>query len=307
MAEEDYVLGQKMMCVVECNPETPPPAPKPVHHPLWRKGAAEFVGTFWIVVAGCGCVTANGVGMSTVVPMLTFGGVVFALILSLGGISGAHFNPNVTVCCLLFRTMSLLDGVVYVLAQMGGAVAGAGMLELLLPAQSSHVPSSVKKSAGCVALAPHMDPWKGMLVEAMATALLIGVILVGAIFRPSSNFRESTLSGPIAILFVLIAAIGFSGPLTGGAFNYARAFGPALVFNCWDDHWVWLVGTFLGSLLASLSALVFVPNLWHRIVGIHSQPVVVDDGNESCVSPSCRPLPVPLEEVITNTTTTTTD
>ena len=254
---------------------------------MWRKALAEWFGTAFLVIVGCGALSSNGGSGGTLIPMWAFGGVVQSLIQSLSGISGCHVNPQVTLAAVAVGTLSFTEGAAYVVAQMLGAVCGGGFLWLILPDVPHGSPLSGR--AGCTMLAPGMHPWQGMLTEAAGTALLVTVVLVADMHKPWAARNNSSLSGPLGVLTALISIIAFCGPLTGAGLNYARVFGPALVFGgeCFkSNHWLWPVGETLGSLLAVLFALVIVPGLWRKVAATFklASPVPPSAGGRSHVN-----------------------
>ncbi|KNC50030.1 uncharacterized protein AMSG_05789 [Thecamonas trahens ATCC 50062] len=239
---------------------------------LWRKVLAETFGTTMLVTIGCGALASNGAGLSTLVPAWAFSGVVMAMIMSLGGISGAHLNPNVSLACVVLQTLTVVEGVAFMAAQMVGGVLGAAFLWLVLPPSTD--PGMPDLAVSCTRLAPRMHGWQGMLVEAVGTCLLVTVVLVADVHRPSK--RDSTLSGPQGVMLALMSIILFAGPLTGAGLNYARVFGPALISSgdCWDNHWLWPVGEALGTLLGVAVAVTIVPGLWRRVLPTKKEPAV---------------------------------
>lgn len=292
-------VGEEIVCVMNCHPFLPnSELEKETKYdpPLWRKLIAEGVGTFILMVLGTGVLISHsgggGGGGGGGVPLISaqwvWGGVVLGLIVALGPISGAHFNPQVTLAFVLTRATPVAHGVGYVLCQILGSIAGSGFLYLLYPLNSSSgsgggggggsgggsgsgsggVYKAYVGHAACGSLAMHLTPVAGMWVEAMGTAILVSIILLAAVFPPRS-MRTALMAGPLAISLTLVAIIGWAGPLTSAGLNYARILGPAIVFHCWEDHWIWLVGDTLGALLAVLLAIVLVPGLWDKISAPH--------------------------------------
>ncbi len=167
--------------------------------------------------------------------------LLFGLIVMFGVVSGGHFNPAVTLAALAIKRIAPIDAAIYMLAQLSGGVLGALLAKgLLLDEGRATNYASVEVSG---MLGGNLD---GMIVEAIGTFCLVLVILA-AVFSKKS-FKEWA---PLAIGTTLGFIVMVGGPLTGGSFNPARWFGPALVANNWGDVWPYLLGPIVGSLLAA--------------------------------------------------------
>jgi MIP family channel proteins len=206
-----------------------------------RRATAEAVGTFVLVFAGCGAIVTDarsdgGVGVVGV--GLVFFLVLLAAIAALGHVSGAHFNPGVSLSFFLTRHLPARDLGAYVTAQAIGATVAALMLLVVWP---SH-------PADLGATQPTIAVGRAILVESVLTALLMLVIMSVA-----TDTRAVGAPAALAIAAAVgLAAIAF-GPLTGASLNSARSFGPALVSGQWNDFWVYLVGPLLGAPLGALA------------------------------------------------------
>ncbi|HET7484161.1 MAG TPA: aquaporin [Solirubrobacterales bacterium] len=168
--------------------------------------------------------------------------LLFGLIVMFGVVSGGHFNPAVTLAAMAIKRISAIDGVIYMLAQFSGGVLGALLCKGLLldEGRATHY--------GAATVSPLLagNP-QGAIIEAIGTFCLVLVILA-AVFSKKS-FKEWA---PLAIGTTLGFIVMVGGPLTGGSFNPARWFGPALVGNEWGGVWPYLVGPIVGSLLAAV-------------------------------------------------------
>jgi len=166
----------------------------------------------------------------------------FLLVQLFAGASGAHFNPAVTLAAMALRRMDRLDGVVYMLAQLSGGVAGALLTKAFM------VDEGRAADYGAVQVSALLGgSFQGALVEGIGTFILVLVILAVA-FNPNAR----TANSPLAIGLTLGAVVMVIGPLTGGAVNPARWFGPALVGNEFGAVWPYLAGPAAGALLAAL-------------------------------------------------------
>jgi aquaporin NIP len=181
---------------------------------LIRRAAAEAIGTFALVLAGCGAIVTDaerhgalgvlGIG-------LVFFLVLVAAIAALGHVSGAQFNPGVSLSFFLTRHLPIRDLGAYVIAQFVGATLAALVLLAIWP----HHPASLG------ATIPSVAAGRALLLEVLLTALLMLVIMSVAI-----DTRAVGAPAALAIAAAVgLAAIAF-GPLTGASLNTARSFGP---------------------------------------------------------------------------------
>lgn len=200
-----------------------------------RPHAAEFIGTFALVFFGCGAI-ANGVGAAPTA--LAFGLVIAVMIYALGHISGAHFNPAVSIGFAVGRHFRWSRVATYVLAQCAGATLGALALRLTL---GSQVNLGVTRPVG--------DAFQAAVWEGVLTFFLMLVITaVATDIRAVGQAAALAIGGAVA----LGALVG--GPITGASMNPARSLGPALVAGELGGLIVYLVAPILG---ASAAALVY--------------------------------------------------
>ena len=210
-----------------------------------RRAVAELVGTFALVFVGAGAImTAAGpADQSPLLAAALAHGLVIAVFASaVGHISGAHFNPAVTFAFLVTRRMALSLAVVYWLVQFAGAVAGALLLRWIYPAELRE---------GLALGAPFLEgvtSAQGFAIEAILTFFLVWVVFACAA-DPRGAF--TSIAG-LAIGFTITLDILMGGPLTGAAMNPARAFGPELVQNFWNDWWIYYTAPLLGGAAAAL-------------------------------------------------------
>jgi aquaporin NIP len=202
---------------------------------LLRRATMEAIGTFALVTAGCGAIVTNathpgslgGVGIS-----LVFGLVIMAMIYAGGHLSGAHYNPSVTIAFTLGRHFPLRDALTYVAAQLAGATAAA---LLLLAAWTS-------KPAHLGATLPSVSAPTALLYEIVLTAFLMFVITAVA-----TDTRAVGAAAAIAIGGTVGLDALFGGPITGASMNPARSLGPALASGTWHDLWIYLAGPLVGA------------------------------------------------------------
>jgi glycerol uptake facilitator protein len=215
---------------------------------------AEFVGTLVLVFFITAVVSLYVTAPSAANPApfidfsvigLVHAFVLFGLIQTLGLISGAHFNPAVTVVMAALRQIKPPDAAIYVVAQLGGAVAGTLLTKLLLEDEGK----GVNYGATLVSDRLGGDILPGMLAEALGTFFLVWVI-VGVAVNPRATKEWAALAIGAALgMGVMVIA-----PLTGAGFNPARSFGPAIVSGEWGGADTFLLVYVLAPVLGALIA-----------------------------------------------------
>ena len=201
-----------------------------------KKLVAEFIGTFTLIFVGAGSIMTGKADLLGVA--LAHGLAIAVMIAAVGGISGGHFNPAVTLGFFATKRISIQKAAQYWVAQLLGAAVAAWTLK--------SVYGSMAGSVGGAALAEGVSPTKALLAETIGTLLLMVVIMGTAVDK-----RGSFAAGfPIGL--TITAVIFVVGPMTGAALNPARWFGPALVTGTWTSAWVWIAGPLLGALIGAL-------------------------------------------------------
>jgi MIP family channel proteins len=168
--------------------------------------------------------------------------LLFGLIVMFGVVSGGHFNPAVTLAAAAIRRISGIDALIYMLAQLSGGVLGALLAKSLLLDEGRASNYAAVEVSGLLG-----GNFQGMIVEGIGTFCLVLVILAAVYSRKSVKDWA-----PLAIGTTLGFIVMVGGPLTGGSFNPARWFGPALVSGEWGGVWPYLLGPIVGSLLAAV-------------------------------------------------------
>jgi aquaporin TIP len=211
---------------------------------VFRRAAAEFVGTFALVFVGAGAVlvAAPSSGAANLEIALAHGLVIAVMASAVGHISGGHFNPAVTLGFLVTGRLSPVLAGAYWLAQFVGAVVGAALLKWIFTGEA-------EATLGAPAVGPGIEPEAALIIEAILTFFLVWVIFATAA-DPRGTFKS--IAG-LAIGFTITFDALMAGPLTGAAMNPARAFGPQLLASSWDDFWIWYIGPLAGGVLGALA------------------------------------------------------
>ncbi len=195
---------------------------------LAAKAGAEAMGTFAIVLFGCGA--APGAAP------LAFGLTVATMIYALGHISGAHFNPAVSLGFAISRQFPWREVPAYWVAQLCGATAASAVLSATFP------------SAVALGVTVPTVP----LGIAFTWELVLTFFLMFVIISVATDARAVGIMAGAAIGGMVGIAALVGGPLTGASMNPARSFGPALVNDAWSRHWLYLVAPMLGAVAAAL-------------------------------------------------------
>jgi aquaporin related protein len=206
---------------------------------IWRMLTAEFLGTFFLVLFGCSSV--DPLGVTSTVPHIafTFGLVVATIAQAVGHISGCHINPAVTCGLFVSGHISILKALLYIVFQCAGGIAGAAVLKGLTNGDD--------QVSQCVTnVTPPVTPVQGFFMEALITFVL--VLTVEAV----CDDRRSDIKGSAPLAIGLAVAVGHLAAMeyTGPSMNPARTFGPAVLANSWENHWVYWAGPILGGVVA---------------------------------------------------------
>lgn len=205
-----------------------------------HKLAAEGVGTFALVFAGTGAVVidaATGGGVGHVGIGLTFGLVIMVMTYAVGHVSGAHFNPAVTLAFAVGRHFPWALVPRYWAAQLLGGVAASLLLRGMFGT-----------TAQLGATLPVGSAQRSFLLEAVLTFLLMFVVTSVA-----TDVRAVGQAAAIAIGGTIGLEALFAGPISGASMNPARSLAPALVAWTWADQWLYVAGPMLGAVAGALA------------------------------------------------------
>lgn len=207
--------------------------------PLLRAAVAEMLGTSALVFAGTGAIVSNslsGGALGHLGVSVAFGLVIMVMIYATGHISGAHFNPAVTLAFALTRHFPAARVLPYLLAQTVGALAGSFSVLLL-----------IGNAGGLGVTHATNGPIAGVITEAILTSILMFVIMAVA-----TDTRAVGQAAAIAIGGTVGLEALFAGPVTGASMNPARSLGPAIVAGDYTDQWLYIVGPIVGAALGAL-------------------------------------------------------
>ncbi|XP_070191487.1 aquaporin-4-like [Littorina saxatilis] len=210
---------------------------------FYRRLVAEFLGTAILVVFGCGsALTVNPPLAPTVISIaVAFGLTVATVIWSLGNVSGAHINPAVSVAMFATRKISLTRCVAYIIVQCLGGIVGGYFLWGVTP-------SHRRGTLGVTLVADEITVWQGLVVEIIATFVLVLAIFASVDSKRTDHSGSTALSIGLVVTMDIPWAIQY----TGASMNPARSLGPCVPTGLWQEHWVFWVGPILGALVAGL-------------------------------------------------------
>jgi aquaporin Z len=220
-----------------------------------KKLVAEFIGTFWLVLGGCGSAVLAGVFLKNGVPIgiglvgvsLAFGLTVLTMAYAIGHISGCHLNPAVTLGLWAGGRHPTAEILPYVLAQVFGAIVGAFVLLMIASGQPGW---GVESGLGANGFGAHSPGGyslaSGFLTEVVMTLMFLFIILGATDRRAPAGFA------PVAIGLGLTLIHLVTIPVTGTSVNPARSTGPALMVGGWalGQLWLFWVAPILGALVA---------------------------------------------------------
>jgi len=222
--------------------------------PLFKALVAEFLGLVLLVFFGCGTANACARGLPSGRPLpadfitcvsLAFGLTIAGTAQAVGHISGGHINPAVTLGILVSGKLSLLRGVLYMIAQFLGGIVGAALLKAVVPNDAADWPVD---HLGANGLQTGVHAYQGMIVEAMVTFILVLVVYGCCDSRRDDVKGSIPLAIGLTVTLSHLLSIGF----TGAGLNPARTLGPAIMTGKYDDLWVYFVGPFLGAAVAGI-------------------------------------------------------
>ncbi len=227
-----------------------------------KKYIAEFIGTFSLVLFGCGSaviassnvvgpqgVSAYGIGLLGI--SIAFGFTVVAMAYAIGGISGCHVNPAVTIGVLVAGKIEMKDAIMYIVAQCIGAIFGAAVLYLIVSGRPGFTMGewALGSNGWGEGYLGAYTMTSAFVIEMVMTFLFLFVILA-----VTSKFGNGTMAGlAIGVTLMLIHLVAI--PVTGTSVNPARSLGPAIFAGgkALMQLWLFFVAPILGAILAGVA------------------------------------------------------
>ncbi|KAK2659756.1 hypothetical protein Ddye_006289 [Dipteronia dyeriana] len=207
----------------------------------FQKIVAELIGTYILIFVGCGSALVDQVQKLTIVGIaLVWGLVLMAMIYAVGHISGAHFNPAVTIAFAAARKLPWKQSPMYVLAQLLGATLACLTLKVLFHDEENIHATTTQYSDATTDL------------EAITWEFITTFILMFTICGVATDHRACKDFAGVAIGVTLLFNIMISGTITGASMNPARSIGPAVVSGVYKNLWVYIVAPIIGAMAAAL-------------------------------------------------------
>lgn len=216
-----------------------------------KKALAEFIGTFTLVLFGCGAAVIAGSDIGVVGIAFAFGLALIGAAYGIGPISGCHINPAVSLAALIAGRMEMKDFAPYVIAQVAGATAGAFVLLMIMQGKVSGydvAASGLGQNGWGAGYLGEYGMISALIFEIVATFLFVVTIL--GVTQPGGPNAFAGLA--IGLMLVVIHIVGIK--VTGVSVNPARSFGPALFVGgqALSQLWLFIVGPLIGAALAGL-------------------------------------------------------
>lgn len=212
-----------------------------------KKYLAEMVGTMVLTLLGCGAAVSLNCGVdaaSVVGTAVAFGLAVVAMAYTIGGISGCHINPAITLGCYLTKRIECKDAIMYMVFQVIGAIIGAAILYALT--------STDQLLAGGTTTGANSCGEHGVVVGLIAEVVLTAIFVLVVLGTTDSKKGAGSFAGlAIGLSLILIHLVGIH--YTGTSVNPARSIGPALFEGgqALSDLWVFIVAPFVGAAIAA--------------------------------------------------------
>jgi MIP family channel proteins len=218
---------------------------------MTRKFLAEFMGTFALTFVGAGSIIATS-GENLIVIALAHGIILAVMIASMMHVSGAQFNPAVSIALAVRGLQPWSQALWFTVFQVVGGIAAAFLLKATMVPAFEYANTHLGETLGIYSGAKGVDmisPWRVLVLEGLAAFFLMWVIMGVAVDQ--KNKQHAGIAA-LAIGGVVMADILCFGPLTGASMNPARSFGPAMVSGEWTLHWCYWVGPIVGAMIAAI-------------------------------------------------------
>jgi aquaporin Z len=221
---------------------------------MFTKLSAEFIGTFWLVLGGCGSAVLSAafpeVGIGLLGVALAFGLTVLTGAYALGPISGAHFNPAVSVGLWAGGRFPAAHLLPYIVAQVAGGIVGAGVLYLIASGKADFSLAGGLASNGYAEHSPgKYSMLSGLVTELVMTFMFLIVILGATHLRAPVGFAGLAIGLALTLIHLI------SIPVTNTSVNPARSTGPAIFVGGWalQQLWMFWIAPIIGAAIAGLT------------------------------------------------------
>jgi aquaporin Z len=226
------------------------PASVPTQIKPITRYTAELIGTMVLVLMGCGSAVIAGYNIGFLGISFAFGIAVIAMVYAIGGISGCHINPAITVSMLIAKKISIKDGAFYIAFQCIGAIIGAGILYSIasgIPSYSLATTGLGQNGYGTASPAGY-NLMSALIAEIVLTFIFVLVVHGSTHERVPKGFAGLS----IGLSLVLIHLVGI--PITGTSVNPARSLGPAVFVGgiALEQLWLFIVAPIIGGIIAAL-------------------------------------------------------
>lgn len=202
-----------------------------------KKYISEAIGTFAIVFCGTGAIIINQQSNGAITHVgiaITFGLIVMSMIYALGNISGAHFNPAVSIAFAIAKKFNTKQLLPYIISQIIGAIAASIILRLLFPTNEflgATLPT-------------------GSEMQSFVLELILAFFLMLVILNVAHGSKEQGMFAGLAIGAVVLLEAMFAGPICGASMNPARSIAPAIISAHWEHLWLYLVAPTAGAAIS---------------------------------------------------------
>ncbi|XP_045704769.1 aquaporin-8 [Phyllostomus hastatus] len=217
----------------------------------------ELLGSALFIFIGCLSVIENKPETGLLQPALAHGLALGLIIAMLGNISGGHFNPAVSLEAMLIRGLNLMMLLPYWISQLCGGLIGATLAKVVSPEERFW-------NASGAAFVTVQEP--GQVAGVVVAEIVLTVLLALAVCMGCINKKTQGPLAPFSIGFSVTVDILAGGAISGTCMNPARAFGPAVVANHWDFHWIYWLGPLLASLLVGVFIRFFIGDGKTRLI-----------------------------------------
>jgi aquaporin Z len=231
--------------------EVEKPASVPTQIKPIARYTAELIGTMVLVLMGCGSAVIAGYNIGFLGISFAFGIAVLAMVYAIGGISGCHINPAITISMLVVRKISVKDAALYIVFQCIGAIIGAGILYSIatgIPSYSLQSSIGLGQNGYGIASPAGYNLMSALIAEIVLTFIFVLVVHGSTHERVPKGFAGLS----IGMSLVLIHLVGI--PITGTSVNPARSLGPAVFVGgiALEQLWLFIVAPIIGGIIAAL-------------------------------------------------------